>query len=110
MNPKILSTFLAVALLLGMGGFQPVQAASASLCDAYARDFARQAGRQGQVVGGAARGSLLGLGIGAIAGGAGVGAAVGAGIGAIGGGARRHNTTDRIYQAAFQDCMAGRVR
>jgi hypothetical protein len=28
----------------------------------------------------------------------------------IGGGARRRDTADRIYHAAFQDCMAGRVR
>lgn len=110
MNVRILSTLLALALILGVGGLQPVKAASATVCDAYARDFARDAGRQGQVVGGAAVGSLLGLGIGALAGGPGVGAAVGAGIGAIGGGARRQRTTDQIYRAAFQDCMAGRVR
>lgn len=110
MDCKTRTSLFAVALLMGMACFETVQAASATACDAYARDYARQAGRQGQVLGGAARGSLVGLGIGAIAGGAGVGAAIGAGLGVIGGGARRHDTTDRIYHAAYQDCMAGRVR
>jgi hypothetical protein len=59
------------------------------------------------MLGGAAVGSLVGLGIGAIAGGAGVGAAIGAGVGLIGGGARRQSTADRMYNAAYQDCMAG---
>jgi hypothetical protein len=31
-------------------------------------------------------------------------------VGLIGGGARRSETADRMYNAAFQDCMAGRVR
>jgi hypothetical protein len=42
-------------------------------CDSFARDYAANASRQGQVLGGAAKGSLLGLGIGAIAGASGVG-------------------------------------
>ena len=57
-----------------------------------------------------AAGSLVGLGIGAIGGAAGAGAAIGAGIGIIGGGIRRVSTGDRMYNAAYQDCMAGRVR
>lgn len=100
----------AVGLLIGLACYQTVQAASATVCDAYARNYAKQASRQGQVVGGAARGSLIGLGIGALAGGAGVGAAIGGGLGAIGGGARRQNAAGQIYHAAFKDCMAGRVR
>lgn len=104
------TSLFAVGLLIGLACVETVQAASATACDAYARDYARQASRQGQVVGGAARGSLIGLGIGAIAGGGGVGAAIGGGLGVIGGGARRQNTADRMYQAAYQDCMAGRVR
>jgi hypothetical protein len=85
-------------------------APSAISCDSYARDYAASASRQGQVLGGAAKGSLLGLGIGAIAGASGVGAAVGATIGAIGGGARRQATSQRMYDVAYQDCMAGRIR
>jgi hypothetical protein len=85
-------------------------APSAMSCDSYARNYAASASRQGQVLGGAAKGSLLGLGIGAIAGASGVGAAVGATVGAIGGGARRQATSQRMYDVAYQDCMAGRTR
>ena len=83
---------------------------SSMACDAYARNYAQNASRQGQVLGGGAKGSLLGAGIGAFAGAAGVGAAIGAGIGIIGGGARRNADAERMYRAAYQDCMAGRVR
>jgi len=83
---------------------------SATVCASYARDYARNSSRQGQMLGGAAVGSLVGLGIGAIAGASGVGAAIGASVGLIGGGARRSSTADRMYSAAYQDCMAGRVR
>jgi len=83
---------------------------SAVTCEHYARSYAQQASTQGQMLGGAARGSLLGLGIGAIAGAAGTGAAIGASIGAIGGGARRESAFQSIYNAAYQDCMAGRIR
>jgi len=85
-------------------------AQSAVRCDNYARSFAERNSRQGQVLGSTAVGSLVGLGIGAIAGGAGVGAAIGAGVGLIGGGARRQSTFQQMYNAAFQDCMAGRTR
>jgi len=83
---------------------------SAIACDAFARDYAANASRRGQVLGGAATGSLLGLGIGALAGASGVGAAVGATVGFIGGGARRHSDAQRMYNVAYQDCMAGRIR
>jgi hypothetical protein len=83
---------------------------SSMACDSYARDYAHNGSRQGQVLGRGAAGSLLGAGIGAIAGAAGVGAAVGAGIGLISGGARRHSDAERMYAAAYQDCLAGRVR
>ena len=39
-----------------------------------------------------------------------VGAAVGATVGLIGGGSRRRETANRMYNAAYQDCMAGRIR
>ena len=83
---------------------------SAVTCDAYARNYAANASRQGQVLRGGAVGSLVGLGIGSITGAAGAGAAIGAGIGAIGGGVRRTATADRMYNAAFDDCMSGRLR
>ena len=83
---------------------------SAVACDNYARNYANNASRQGQVLRGGAVGSLAGLGIGAIFGGAGVGAAVGAGVGMIGGGARRQGTAQQMYSAAYQDCIAGRTR
>ena len=106
---RVAKALLSASLLLGL-----VEAASAApsavACDSYARDYAASASRQGQVLGGAAKGSLLGLGIGALAGASGVGAAVGATVGAIGGGARRQGTAQRMYNAAYQDCMAGRAR
>ena len=83
---------------------------SAVACDHYARAYSNNASRQGQVLRGGAVGSLVGLGIGSIAGAAGAGAAIGAGIGIIGGGIRRVSTADRMYNAAYRDCMAGKVR
>src|SRR6186713_2880730 len=93
----ILVACLSIALLLPMTNQAISQSSqrSATYCDSVARNYAQEASRQGQTFGGAAKGSLLGLGIGAIAGGAGVGAAIGATVGAIGGGARRHATADR---------------
>jgi hypothetical protein len=99
-----------IGLLVGLGSFETAQAASATVCDRFARDYAQRTSRQGQVLGGGVLGSIVGLGIGAAAGGAGLGAAIGGGVGVIGGGSRRQRDADRIYQAAFQDCMAGRVR
>lgn len=78
---------------------------SAVACDQYARNYSENASRQGQVVRGVGVGSLVGLGIGSITGAAGVGAAIGGTVGLIGGGARRHQTANRIYEAAYIDCM-----
>ena len=83
---------------------------SAVMCDHYAHNLAQQRSAQGQVLGGAAKGSLIGLGIGALFAASGVGAAVGATAGLIGGGAARQKRAQQIYGAAYQDCMAGRVR
>jgi hypothetical protein len=110
MNCVVPTCLCAVTLLIGLSCFDTLHAASATACDAYARNYARDASRQGQVLGRGAVGSLIGLGIGAATGGAAVGAAIGGGVGVISGGARRQNTADKMYQAAFQDCMAGRVR
>ena len=99
---------IALAVLAGQVGEVAAQRPSAVSCDAYARSYANDRSRQGQVLRGGAVGSLVGLGIGSIAGAGGAGAAIGAGIGVIGGGMRRSTTSDRMYDAAYQDCMARR--
>lgn len=101
---------LLAAGVSDLASAQGAQGRSAVVCDRYARDYASQSSRRGQVLGGAAKGSLLGAGFGAIAGAAGAGAAVGAMVGMIGGGARRHADADRMYNAAYRDCISGRVR
>jgi hypothetical protein len=110
-DTAIYTLLTALGLLTALAFSNPAVAAqSARVCDAYARNYATNASRQGQVLGRGAVGSALGAGIGAAFGGAAVGAAVGGGIGLISGGARRSQTADRMYNAAYQDCMAGRVR
>jgi hypothetical protein len=106
-NRAVLASLAMLVISAASSG--PVFAQSAVTCDAYARQYSQNASRQGQVVGGGVVGSLVGLGIGAAAGGAGTGAAIGAGVGAIAGGAKRRQTADRMYQAAYSDCMAGRI-
>ena len=108
MKPTI---FCSACMLLAASLTDAAHATSATVCDAFARDYAQRVSRQGQVLGGAARGSLLGLGVGAISGvDRGTATAIGGGAGAIAGGARRNRDFDRIYNAAFRDCMAGRIR
>jgi hypothetical protein len=100
----------SVALLLAALSFVPAHAASSRACDAWARDYARNASRQGQVVRRGTFGALVGLGIGAATGGPAAGAAIGGGVGALSGTHARQRTADQIYWAAYRDCMAGRVR
>lgn len=83
---------------------------SSRVCDAWARDYARAASRQGQTVRRGLLGGVIGLGIGAATGGAAAGAAIGGGVGAISGGAQRQRTFDQIYAAAYRDCMRGKAR
>src|SRR5215470_9563400 len=111
MDSKLFA-IVAIAAGLVVAGAQhaDAQGSSAIACDNFARNYANNASRQGQVLGGGAVGSLAGLGIGAIVGASGVGAAVGATVGMIGGGAKRQSTAQTMYNAAYQDCMAGRVR
>lgn len=109
------ATAVIVGFLVAWGGIVAVASAqgsrpSATACDSYARNYAYNASRQGQVLRGGAVGSLVGLGLGSITGAAGAGAAIGAGIGIIGGGIGRSATADRMYNAAYQDCMTGRIR
>jgi hypothetical protein len=96
-------------LLMGSTYVEMAEAASATACDAYARQYANNASRQGQVLRGGAVGTLAGAGVGAIFGAAGIGAAVVGSLGVIGGGRNRRDAAQQMYQAAFQDCMAGRV-
>lgn len=90
----------------------PVAAQSKQACDAFARNYAANASRQGKVLGGTFMGTVVGLGIGAATGGAalGVAAAVGGSIGAVGGSAARANDYNTAYARAFSDCMSGRTR
>ena len=100
----------ALALLMLVPCSEPVHATSAMACDAFARDYARHASRQGQVARRGLFGGLLGAGVGAAAGGAGAGAAIGGGVGLLSGKHARQRQADKMYHAAFRDCMAGRVR
>jgi hypothetical protein len=111
-NLKIIATSLCVLtfVLAAVPGSEPVYAASAMACDAFARDYARHASRQGQVVRHGLFGGLLGAGNGAAAGGAGAGAAIGGGVGLLSGKHARQRQADKMYHAAFRDCMVGRVR
>ena len=112
MNRRLFATVAITTGLMAAASQLAAQGSgqSAVACDNYARDYANNASRQGQVLRGGAVGSLAGLGIGAIVGASGVGAAVGATVGMIGGGAKRQSTAQSMYSAAYQDCMAGRVR
>jgi len=102
---------ITVALMIGVYS-HGASATSATVCDAYARNYATQTSRQGQIVGGAFVGSLIGLGIVAATGGTALlgGALVGAGIGGMAGGTVRNDTANTIYRAAYNDCRAGRIR
>jgi len=102
---------VVIFFLCVLGGAEAASAQpSAVACDSYARNYAQGTSRQGQVLRGGAVGSLVGLGIGSITGAGGAGAAIGAGIGIIGGGIKRGASADRTYNAAYQDCMSGRIR
>jgi YMGG-like Gly-zipper len=102
-------SFLVGVATIGFLGMGIANAQSARECEFYAQDYARRFSANGQVAGGAARGALLGAGVGAFSGRAGRGAAIGAGVGAVAG-ARRASSASRIRDHAFRECMAGRAR
>ena len=104
------SYLVILAGLLSFASPSVVHAQSAKVCDAFARNYAESASRQGRVIGRGAAGSAVGAGIGAAFGGAAAGAAIGGGLGLVAGSARRQQTIDQMYRAAFNDCMAGRIR
>ena len=107
--PFVIPLFLGLAIN-GGATLDFASAQSATVCDSYARNYASNSSRQGQVIGRGALGSLVGAGIGAAFDGAGAGAAIGASIGLISGGSSRRKTADHMYNPAYADCMAGRVR
>jgi hypothetical protein len=109
---NILRNGIALGVVIALGCFEPASAASAQVCDAYARSQAKKNSRQGQVLGGTIVGTAVGVGIVAVTGGAALPAAavVGGGIGGIVGGSSRKKEADKIYRAAYQDCMAGKVK
>lgn len=109
-NRFVVGMVCAVMLVTGTLNSTVAKAQSATVCDSYARNYSQNASRQGQVLGIGAIGSLVGAGIGAAFGGPAIGAAIGGGLGLIGGGSQRKKTANRMYNAAYQDCMAGRVR
>jgi hypothetical protein len=98
MKFKAVPIFLfALSMLIAPAYDGIAYAASSRACDAFARDYARNASRQGQVVRRGVLGGLLGVGIGAATGGAAAGAAIGGGVGALSGGRARQRTADKIY-------------
>jgi hypothetical protein len=101
---------LLCGVALTLCGAADANAQSARVCDGYARQYAENGSRQGQMLGSGAVGSLVGAGIGAAFGGPAVGAAIGGAVGLIGGGSKRNQTASRMYNAAYQDCMASRTR
>jgi len=113
MLARLRSTYAISAIISGvMLGSVAIEGASAApnaaYCSEHARWVSQNNSANGQVVGGAARGALLGAGIGAFGGRAGRGAAIGAGVGALLGGARRTASASHIYHHAYADCMAGK--
>ncbi len=109
---NVLRHAVALGVVVALGGFEPAYAASAQVCDAYARSQSKKNSRKGQVLGGTIVGSAVGVGIVALTGGAALPAAavVGGGIGGIVGGSSRKKEADKIYRAAYEDCMAGKVK
>src|SRR5262245_65929695 len=69
MNSNSIRIALAIlAVSFAMWQHEAAQAASSRACDAFARDYVRNASRQGQVVRRGVFGGLLGLGVGAATG------------------------------------------
>jgi hypothetical protein len=107
MNGKLLAIFMCTLAIAVSASLDTTSAAPSSrACDAFARDYARNASRQGHVV----RRGLLGGLIGGVATGSAAGAAVGTGVGLVSGDRKRQRQAEKIYRAAYRDCMAGRVR
>ncbi|ELR97416.1 glycine zipper domain-containing protein [Gloeocapsa sp. PCC 73106] len=100
----ILSLIVTLNIIPGLQ--RRVDAQSAISCHHFARDYSNRNSR-GQVLRRGAIGAGAGALTGAIFGGAGTGAAIGGGIGAVSGGTRQLSDRDRLYQAAFDDCMRG---
>ena len=82
---------------------------SAAECDAYARNYAHDESRQGQILGATGFGSLGGFALGSIWAASGIGAAIGAGVGLMVGLIVRSTDAGQIYEVAYRECMSGRM-
>jgi hypothetical protein len=92
MNHKPTSlSICALALVISASYFETAHAAS-SRADAFARDYARNASRQGHVVRRGLFGGLLGA---AATGGAAAGVAVGTGVGVLSGDRKRQRQAEK---------------
>jgi hypothetical protein len=80
---------------------------SAAECDAYARNYARDQSRQGQILGATGLGSLGGFALGSIWAASGIGAAIGAGVGLVAGILFRTDDAGQIYNVAYRECLSG---
>lgn len=109
-SPFVITMVIGLAISGGGTSNFAFAQQSATVCDSYARNYSENGSRQGQVIGRGALGTLVGAGIGAAFDGAGAGAAIGAAVGLFSGGSKRKQTANNMYNAAYADCMAGRVR
>jgi hypothetical protein len=107
MNGRSLAIFMCALTVAVLASRDNTYAASSKACNAFARDYARNASRQGYVV---RRGLLGGIVGGVATGGAAAGVAVGTGVGLFSGDRKRQRQAEKIYRAAYRDCMAGRIR
>jgi uncharacterized protein YcfJ len=111
MTNKLIATAL-VAMMAASSVFVPTAEArrSRGYCDSYARDYASRKAGAKQVLGGAAVGALLGVGVGAIVGGHHAvrdGALIGGGVGAVGGGINANGKWRKYYNRAYYNCRNG---
>ena len=106
-----ISVFLSAILLISAVSLADARRSrpSAAECDVYARNYARDESRQGQILGATGLSTLGGFAIGSIWAASGIGAAIGLGVGLIGGLIVRTEDANQIYSVAFRECMAGRV-
>lgn len=92
MNHKPTSISICALALVISAYFETAHAASSRACDAFARDYARNASRQGHVVRRGLFGGLLGA---AATVGAAAGVAVGTGVGVLSGDRKRQRQAEK---------------
>jgi len=106
-----ISIFLTALLLISATSVADAKRIrpSAAECDAYARNYARDESRQGQILGATGLGSLGGFALGSIWAASGIGAAIGAGVGLVAGLLVRSTDAGQIYNVAYRECKSGRA-